>query len=134
MYLNYNITLFFFQLIFFLIFFLTIWDFWSIIDVLLMKRSLLKFMLCSSCNKNVAVIFINKVENGKSSLEGLCYNCAKEKGINPLEVLAKQSNLSEENLEDMSKQFEDIFNDISENVNMQDVSPEVLEQHWGFAT
>ena len=99
-----------------------------------MKRSLLKFMLCSSCNKNVAVIFINKVENGKSSLEGLCYNCAKEKGINPLEVLAKQSNLSEENLEDMSKQFEDIFNDISENVNMQDVSPEVLEQNRRFAT
>ncbi len=91
-------------------------------------------MLCSSCNKNVAVIFINKVENGKSSLEGLCYNCAKEKGINPLEVLAKQSNLSEENLEDMSKQFEDIFNDISENVNMQDVSPEVLEQNRRFAT
>lgn len=91
-------------------------------------------MLCSSCNKNVAVIFINKVENGKSSLEGLCYNCAKEKGINPLEVLAKQSNLSEENLEDMSKQFEDIFNDISENVNMQDVSPEVLEQSRWFAT
>ena len=91
-------------------------------------------MLCSSCNKNVAVIFINKVENGKSSLEGICYNCAKEKGINPLEVLAKQSNLSEENLEDMSKQFEDIFNDISENVNMQDVSPEVLEQNRRFAT
>ena len=91
-------------------------------------------MLCSSCNKNVAVIFINKVENGKSSLEGLCYNCAKEKGINRLEDLAKQSNLSEENLEDISKQFEDIFNDISENVNMQDVSPEVLEQNRRFAT
>lgn len=91
-------------------------------------------MLCSSCNKNVAVIFINKVENGKSSLEGLCYNCAKEKGINPLEVLAKQSNLSEENLEDMSKQFENIFNDISENVNMQEVSPEVLEQNRRLST
>lgn len=89
-------------------------------------------MLCSSCNKNVAVIFINKVENGKSSLEGLCYNCAKEKGINPLEVLAKQANLSEENLEDMSKQFEDIFNDISENTNIQEISPENLEQPGGF--
>ena len=71
-------------------------------------------MLCSSCNKNVAVIFINKVENGKASLEGLCYNCAKEKGINPLEVLAKQANLSDDNLEDMSKQLEEIFNDISD--------------------
>ncbi len=74
-------------------------------------------MLCSICNKNTAVIFINKVDGNKTSLEGYCYNCAKEKGINPLEVLAKQANLSDENLEDMSKQFEDIFSDISENLS-----------------
>ena len=77
-------------------------------------------MLCSICNKNTAVIFLNKIENGKSSVEGLCYNCAKEKGINPLEVLAKQSNLSEEELNDMSSQLENIFNDISENFSSVD--------------
>ena len=79
-------------------------------------------MLCSNCNKNVAVIFINKIDGNKSSLEGLCYNCAKEKGINPLEVLAKQANLSEDGLEDMSKQFEDIFNDISDNISGDDIN------------
>ena len=86
-------------------------------------------MLCSVCNKNTAVIFINKVENGKTSMEGLCYNCAKERGINPLEVLAKQSNLSEEELNDMSSQLENIFNDITENMagisdeDMQSIGP-----------
>ena len=86
-------------------------------------------MLCSICNKNTAVIFINKIENGKTSVEGLCYNCAKEKGINPLEVLAKQSNLSEEELNDMSSQLENIFNDITENMSnideeeMQSIAP-----------
>ena len=74
-------------------------------------------MLCSVCNKNTAVIFINKIEDGKNSVEGLCYNCAKEKGINPLEVLAKQSNLSEDELNDMSSQIENIFNDITENMS-----------------
>ena len=29
-------------------------------------------MLCSDCNKNNAEIFINKIENGVSSMEGLC--------------------------------------------------------------
>jgi len=83
-------------------------------------------MLCSVCNKNAAVIFINKQnEDGKMSMEGLCYNCAKEKGINPLQTLAKQANLSESDLEDMSKQFEDIFNDISS--NMMDSENEVTE-------
>ena len=44
-------------------------------------------MLCSNCNKNTAVVFINKVENGQTSTEGLCYNCAKQRGINPLDVI-----------------------------------------------
>lgn len=86
-------------------------------------------MLCSICKKNTAVIFINKIEDGKNSVEGLCYNCAKEKGINPLEVLAKQSNLSEDELNDMSSQLENIFNDITENISgtdgddMQSIGP-----------
>ena len=78
-------------------------------------------MLCSVCNKNTAVIFINKIENNKSKVEGLCYNCAKEKGINPLEVLAKQAHLSDEELNDMSEQLENIFNDISENLSEEDL-------------
>ncbi len=75
-------------------------------------------MICSVCNKNTAVVFINKIENNKKSVEGLCYNCAKEKGINPLEVLAKNANISNEELEDMSSQFENILKDFSENMNL----------------
>ena len=74
-------------------------------------------MICSVCNKNTAVVFLNKIENGKKTVEGLCYNCAKEKGINPLEVLAKNANISNEELEDMSKQFDKILQDFSENIN-----------------
>jgi len=81
-------------------------------------------MLCSICHKNMAVIFTKKIDGDKSSMEGLCYNCAKEKGINPLEVLAKQANLSEEELNDMSKQFENIFDDISETLNIDELSNE----------
>ena len=81
-------------------------------------------MLCSNCHKNMAVIFTKKNDGDKSSVEGLCYNCAKEKGINPLEILAKQANLSEDELNDMSKQFENIFDDISENFNIDELSNE----------
>ena len=78
-------------------------------------------MVCSVCNKNTAVIFINKIEDDKQVTEGLCYNCAKERGLNPLEILAKQANLSEENLEDMAKQFEDIFQDVSNNMDIENL-------------
>ena len=76
-------------------------------------------MICSVCNKNTAVVFLNKMENGKKTVEGLCYNCAKEKGINPLEVLAKNANISNEEIEDMSNQFENILKDFSENMNLE---------------
>ena len=82
-------------------------------------------MLCSNCNKNAAVIFINKINDGKQEIEGLCFQCAQSKGINPLEVLAKQSNLSEKDLENMSKQFENVFKNLSnnlENVDFEDMA------------
>jgi ATP-dependent Clp protease ATP-binding subunit ClpA len=81
-------------------------------------------MLCSVCHKNMAVIFTKKVEGDKSSIEGFCYNCAKEKGINPLEVLAKQANLSEDEITDMSKQFENLFDDLSQNIDINDINSE----------
>jgi ATP-dependent Clp protease ATP-binding subunit ClpB len=34
--------------------------------------------ICSRCKKNVAVVFITKIENGKTINEGLCLKCAKE--------------------------------------------------------
>ena len=74
-------------------------------------------MLCSKCNKNAAVIFTNKLEDGKPVIEGLCYECAKKMGINPIELLAQQANLSKEDLEDMSNQFEEFFKDMTNGDN-----------------
>ena len=86
-------------------------------------------MLCSVCNKNTAVVFVNKVEDGQKSVEGYCYNCAKEKGINPLEALAKNANISNSELEDMTTQIESLLKDFSENMNLESlgISPEDIE-------
>ena len=83
-------------------------------------------MLCSECNKNNAVVFINKQdENGNTSMEGLCYDCAKKRGINPLDNLIKQANLSESDLNNMTKQFESMFKDMSNHMDFEDL-PEDL--------
>ena len=81
-------------------------------------------MLCSECNKNQAILFYKKIEDGKESLEGYCYDCAKKKGINPTEVLAKQNDILSKdkiNINDMTKQFETIFKDLAENINLEDI-------------
>ena len=93
-------------------------------------------MLCSECNKNNAEIFINKIENGVSSMEGLCRDCAKKKGIDiPNPKTSTQSNsknntppINNIDLSTMSKQLESLFKDLSSNIKMEDLSPEELEE------
>ena len=81
-------------------------------------------MLCSECNEKPAILFIDKVENGQNHIEGLCYDCAKKKGINPSEALRRQAELltqNNNNVEKMTKQFEEIFKDLSQNINPEDI-------------
>ena len=40
--------------------------------------------ICSRCGKNVAVVFITKIEGGQTKNEGLCLKCARELHIKPL--------------------------------------------------
>ena len=81
-------------------------------------------MLCSECNKNPAILFYKKIENGKESFEGYCYDCAKAKGIDPTEALYRQNDVlahDKININDMTKQFETIFKDLAENINLEDI-------------
>lgn len=85
-------------------------------------------MLCSICHKNTAVIFINKQdETGKQELQGLCYECAKSKGINPIDSLMKQANLSEKDLNDMTKQLETILKDMTNNMDLSNIDSSSLD-------
>ena len=81
-------------------------------------------MICSECKKNPAILFYEKIDNGKSTMEGLCYDCAKKKGINATEVLSKQQDILAKdkiNLADMNKQLETIFKDFAENLDISNL-------------
>jgi ATP-dependent Clp protease ATP-binding subunit ClpA len=70
------------------------------------------------CKKNTAVIFINKQSaDGKAEVEGLCYECAKKKGINPIDTMAKQANLSDKDIQDLSNKLDTMFKNLSENIS-----------------
>ncbi|MGN1306135.1 MAG: AAA family ATPase [Faecousia sp.] len=62
----------------------------------------MKPTLCSRCKKNVAVIFITKVENGKSTNEGLCLKCAKELGIKQVDEIVERMGITDEDLESLN--------------------------------
>lgn len=65
-------------------------------------------MLCSRCNKRVAVVFISKMENNQPKNVGYCIKCAKELGIAPVDKLMNDMGISEDMLEEMENQFSDI--------------------------
>ncbi len=66
--------------------------------------------LCSKCKKNVAVIFVTKIENSKTLSEGYCLKCAKELGIKPVDDIMKRMGISDEDLEGLSNEMMDAFN------------------------
>ena len=81
-------------------------------------------MICSECKKNPAILFYEKIDNGKSTMEGLCYDCAKKKGINAIEVLNNQQDILSKdkiNLANMNKQLENIFKDFAENLDINNL-------------
>ena len=69
-------------------------------------------MLCSNCNKNVAVIFVNKMEDGKMKTEGLCIPCAKKKGIAPMDQIIQQTGMNPDDFENINEQLQEVLGDI----------------------
>jgi len=65
--------------------------------------------LCARCRKNVAVIFITKIENGTSTNEGLCLKCARELKIKPVDDMMKKMGISDEDLEGISDEMMQAF-------------------------
>ena len=65
--------------------------------------------LCSRCHKNVAVIFIQKLEGGKTTSEGLCLKCAKELGIKPVEDMMQKMGISDEDLDGLTNEMMSAF-------------------------
>ena len=45
--------------------------------------------LCSKCKKNVAVVFISKLDGDKPINEGLCLRCAKELGLPQVDEIGR---------------------------------------------
>ena len=62
----------------------------------------MKTTICSRCKKNIAVLFVTKIENGVTTQEGLCLKCAKELGLKPVEDIIARMGLSDDEIENIN--------------------------------
>ena len=65
--------------------------------------------MCSKCKKNIAVVFITKIENGVTLNEGYCLKCARSLGIPQIDQAVKQIGISEEDLDLLSDEMSSMF-------------------------
>ena len=65
--------------------------------------------LCAKCKKNVAVVFITKIENGVTLNEGYCLKCARSLGIPQIDEAVRQMGISEEDLDMLSDEMGNMF-------------------------
>ena len=65
--------------------------------------------LCTKCKKNIAVVFITKIENGNTLNEGYCLKCARSLGIPQIDAAVKQMGISEEDLDALSDEMGNVF-------------------------
>ena len=65
--------------------------------------------MCVKCKKNVAVVFITKIENGVTMNEGYCLKCARSLGVPQIDQVVKQMGISEEDLDMLSDEMSSMF-------------------------
>ena len=104
--------------------------------------------MCSRCGKNVAVIFITKMDpNNKdgATQEGLCLKCARQLGIKPLDQMMEQMGLNDDTIDMLSSEINSLEDlgalmpagpdvedeDMSDEEAMADAASSVVEHFKG---
>ena len=72
----------------------------------------MQMKLCTKCKKNMAVIFISRMDGSQTTNEGYCFKCARSLNIPQINEAVKQMGISEEDLEMMEDEMANMFGQI----------------------
>ena len=95
--------------------------------------------MCTKCKKNIAVLFITKVENGVTMNEGYCLKCARSLGIPQIDQAVAQMGFSEEDLDTLTDEMSNMFGQIDagdhdeDDMDSQTATFPLLNQLFGSA-
>ena len=95
--------------------------------------------MCTKCKKNIAVVFITKIENGVTMNEGYCLKCARGLGIPQIDSAVKQMGISEDDLDTLTDEMSSMFGQMEttegedDEVESQTATFPLLNQMFGSA-
>ena len=90
--------------------------------------------LCSRCKKNVAVVFISKLDGEKTVNEGLCLKCAKELGLPQVDDMMKRMGISDEDLDTLNSEMLQAMNGVENIEDLPGGDEEDAEEEGKTAT
>ena len=87
--------------------------------------------LCSRCKKNIAVVFISRLENGQTLNEGLCLKCARAMGLPQVDETMRRMGISDEDPDNLNNEMLQIIHSVE---SPDDIPPEEDEDESNTAT
>ena len=88
--------------------------------------------LCSRCKKNVAVVFISRMnEKNEMVNEGLCLKCAAQRGLPQVEDMMKRMGITPEDLENINSEMMQAFGGAEEMNDLPDGGDEDDDEESG---
>ncbi len=83
--------------------------------------------LCSRCKKNVAVVFVARMDGGRTKNEGFCLKCARELNIKPIDDMMKRMGISDDDLDTLTSEMQSALGGMEDMEMMQSPSEEELD-------
>ena len=68
--------------------------------------------LCSRCKKNIAVVFLSRMDGEKTTHEGLCLKCAKSLGLPQVDETMKRMGITDEDLDNLNSEMMQIIQNV----------------------
>lgn len=88
-------------------------------------------MICSRCKKRPAIIYVQRIENGETKNEGLCWHCAKELGLPQVSSMLESMGMTEDDLDSMSNQIMEMTEGDSFELGGAETMPTFLQNIFG---
>ncbi len=102
----------------------------------------MKQMMCCKCHERPAVMFVQRIDNGKATPEGYCLKCAMELNIGPIKQMMQSMGITEDDVDAITEQFGNMFPASSEDGSFEEGGVPTLpflqglmnEEHVGVPT
>ena len=89
-------------------------------------------MLCAKCKKNIAVVFVTKLDQfGNQINEGYCLSCAKELNLGPINDMISKMGINPEEMDSLNTDMNNMLEEMGMDGDFDPEDPEAMDKLMG---